>query len=166
MKAKTVITVVLLGFVVASVVYLVVKETRGRPVLSATQEDPQAANETGELPAARKVVVYYFHGNVRCMTCRTIEAYTREAVEAGFAEALKDGRLEWRIVNVDEGVNEHFVRDFELVTRSVVLERLTGGRRTDWKNLPRIWELARGDKEAFLKYVRDETRLYLEAADQ
>ena len=37
------------------------------------------------------IVVYYFHGNYRCITCRTIEMYTREAVNGAFLKELGNG---------------------------------------------------------------------------
>ncbi len=174
MKPKTIVTIALLLFVAVSVIYLVVKETGGRRAQNATQPEttsPQTGQEHGApLPASSenktavsKVVAYYFHGNARCTTCRTIEAYAKGAMESGFGDALKDGRLEWRVVNVEDPGNAHFVRDFQLSTRSVVLERLADGKRQEWKNLQRVWELVRGDKNDFLKYIQDETRAYLEA---
>ena len=175
MKPSTVVTAALLLFVAASVVYLVVKETGGKPAQNATQPEttsPQTRQEHGASPPASsenktalsKVVAYYFHGNVRCATCRRIESYAQEAVETGFANALKDGRLEWRVVNVEDPGNDHFVQDFQLATRSVVLERIADGKQQEWKDLQRVWELVRGDKEDFLKYIQNETRAYLEAA--
>ena len=172
MKPKTFVTAALLLFVAASTIYLVVKETGGSQ--SAAQREtasPQTGQEQSTPPRASsentmvvtKVVAYYFHGNVRCTTCRTIEAYTREALESSFSDALKNGRLEWRVVNVEDPGNDHYVQDFQLSTRSVVLERVEDGKRQDWKNLRRVWELVRRDKEDFLKYVQGETRAYLEA---
>jgi hypothetical protein len=173
MKPKSIVTTALLLFVAASVVYLLVKETGGNPDQNAQsgtassrmgQEHETAALASAEnATAADKVVVYYFHGDVRCMTCRTIEAYTKEAIDVDFADALKDGRMEWRVVNVEAPGNDHYVKDFQLSTRSVVLERLADGKAREWKNLERVWELIRGDKEDFLKYIQDETRAYLEA---
>ena len=171
MRPKTIITVVLLGFVGASVVYLVIKESGGKasdPARPQTNEQTGSTKEDAQIPVAwekkvtnRKVVAYYFHGNMRCMTCRKIEAYTKEAMETGFPEALKDGRLELRVVNVDEPDNEHFVQDYQLVTRSVVIAEFEGERQKQWKNLQQVWELV-GNKQAFLKYVQDQTGSYLE----
>ena len=64
-----------------------------------------------------------------------------------------------RVVNVDEDEHKHFVKDYELVTRSVVL--VDAGDAARWKNLPRVWQLVR-DKEKFLEYVREETRQFSE----
>ena len=171
MKAKTIITVALLAFVVASVVYLVIKESGGISSLPArpdtneqtttTEQEPQIPGASEKKTTNRKVVAYYFHGNMRCATCRSIEAYAKEAIQAGFPKALKDGRLEFRVVNVDEPDNEHFVQDYQLVTRSVVIAEFQGGKQKQWKNLEQVWQLVR-DKQAFLTYIQDETRNYLE----
>ncbi|MFH0939040.1 MAG: nitrophenyl compound nitroreductase subunit ArsF family protein [Planctomycetota bacterium] len=170
MKPKTIVTVALLLFVAASVVCLVVKETGVNSSPNTTQADAPSVVAEPNIPAPTssenkaasvKIIVYYFHGNMRCATCRAIEAYANEAIRTGFADALKDGRLEWRVVNIEEPDNERFVEDFQLTTRSVVLERLVNGKRADWKNLERVWELIRGDKDDFLKYVQDETKVYL-----
>lgn len=173
MKLKAIVTIVLLLFVAASIVYLVVEESGGKPAqdMVQTEKHPAATQkEENSVPdnksAKCKVVVYYFHGNFRCMTCRTIEAYAKEAVDTGFPDALKGGRLKWRVVNVDEPDNEHYVKEFQITTRSVVLERLADGKRQDWKNLQRVWELVRGNKDAFLTYVQDEIKVFLEADNQ
>ena len=175
MKPKTAITGVLLLFVAASIIHLVVKETGGNgktppPETAAasggrsTLEPGSPIGPTDGKPAKRKVVAYYFHGNMRCITCRTIEAYAQEAVETGFGKALQEGRLDWRVVNVEEPGNEHFIQDFQLTTRSVVIQEFLDGKSTRWNNLGRVWALVR-KKDSFLKYVQDETRAYLEAKD-
>lgn len=166
MNTKRIATVALMLFVAVSVVALVRKEA-GKPqepaqsaAASASRPAPAAAESRPA--AARRVVAYYFHGKVRCATCRTIEAYAEEAIKDGFAGPLGDGRLEWRTVNVDEPDNRHYIDDFDLATRSVVLERWSGDRRLEWKNLQQVWQLVR-DRDAFQRYVREETRTYLEA---
>lgn len=154
MKTKTVITTALFLFVGVSVAYLVGRETG---LLSSSPSPAGAAAEAGR-------VVYYFHGNRRCTTCQRIEAYTATAVQSGFTRQLEDGRLAWRVVNVDEPANAHFVEDFELVTRSVVLAEFIDGECVRWRNLPDVWDLV-GDEGAFIAYVQDETRAFLEAGE-
>jgi hypothetical protein len=112
--------------------------------------------------AGAETIVYYFHGNVRCTTCRTIEAYADEAVHAGFPEALANGELEWRVVNIDEPQNRHFIQDFQLVTRSVVLAEYRGGEVVRSKNLDKVWQLVR-NKQRFIDYVQSETKAFLAA---
>jgi hypothetical protein len=90
-----------------------------------------------------------------------IEAYSRDAIESGFKDALEAGRLEFKSVNVDEPENGHYVQDYDLYTRSLVLVETDGDKQVRWKNLTRVWDLVRS-KEQFVKYVQDALRGYLE----
>ncbi len=104
-----------------------------------------------------KVVAYYFHTNTRCSTCQKIEAYSHEAIEEGFKTELKNGTLELRIVNYEEPENRHFIKDYKLVTKSLILVNMVEGVEMDWTNLKLVWQLTK-NKEAFLNYVRKEVR--------
>lgn len=126
------------------------------PPRSSRKEDGQEDSTA----AAPRVLVYYFHGTTRCATCRKLEAFSLEAVQRGFSEALQRGDLRWQILNVDEPENEHFVDDYQLYTRSLVVAKTSDGKQTEWKNLEKIWELV-GDKRAFMSYVQDEIRTYM-----
>jgi hypothetical protein len=140
----------------------IVKE---KPAAAATTVTaPSAVTKTDSLakPAndtlSHKIIAYYFHGTRRCPSCMKIEAYSQEAVQTGFAEDLKSGKMEWHVINTDESPNEHYLKDYQLYTKSLVLSHIEKGRETTWKNLEKVWELL-GDKEAFIKYVQDEVRL-------
>ena len=118
---------------------------------------PPWPSTVAEAPASAGIRVYYFHGTTRCATCKTIEAYAHETVASAFAPELKAGSLEWTVVNVDEPANQHFTRDFQLYTRSVVVVDAKDPKR--FKVLDRVWQLV-GDKTAFQKYVEQEIRAF------
>lgn len=121
-----------------------------------------AAAKTKSVPApAGKLVVYYLHGHARCQSCLKIEAYTKEAVETGFAPELKSGKLEWKVLDIEDKGNGHYVTDYQLATKSVVLSRIKGGKEIAWKNLTKVWPLL-GNKDEFEAYIRTETRQALE----
>jgi hypothetical protein len=124
---------------------------------------PVSADETSAEVAAPTdgVVAFYFHGNVRCATCRKIEAYADEAIHTGFAKALEDGTLTWSVVNIDEEENKHFVEDFQLTTRSVVLAEYRDGQLIRHENLDKVWQLVRSQQD-FVDYVQDETGAFFE----
>jgi len=107
-----------------------------------------------------RVIAYYFHTTQRCASCRAIEAYSREAIENAFPDELKDGRIVWKVVNIEVKGNEHFVKDYGLYTKSLVLVNEVRGKPAEWKNLEKVWQLLQ-DKSKFLRYVQDETRAYL-----
>jgi uncharacterized membrane protein len=142
----------LLGVVLAGIVF---------SVPCAAGDNRQSATAVASQAQAVETVAYYFHGNVRCRTCRAIEAYSEEAIRSAFEEELASGRLAWRVVNTDQPENQHFVADFELVTGSLVLAEYRDGKVTRWENLERVWLLV-GDKEKFLDYVRSSTRRFLQ----
>ena len=122
--------------------------------LFAAPQNPAPAH------AQHKVIAYYFHTNTRCSTCMKIEQYSREAIEQGFADELKNGTLEMKIVNYENPENRHFMQDYKLVSKSLVLVNLVNGKQTEWTNLRLVWQLT-GRKDAFLNYVRKEVRGYL-----
>lgn len=168
MKPKTIVTALLLVFVAVSVVFLVVKERNTQPASVDTAEHPSSVRASEEAlntaTADRTVIVYYFHGNKRCNTCRTIEAYTEAAINLGFQEELHSGRLAWKAVNVDDPENGHFVQDYQLTTRAVVLVDIDRGNQIKWTKLERVWQLVR-NKEAFFDYITENTNAYLAAHD-
>jgi hypothetical protein len=123
----------------------------------------EATAETNPAPTADfKVVAYYFHGTYRCTTCRNIESFAREAVQTGFGDELKAGKVEWRALNVEEPANRHFIKDYQLYTRSVVLASYQGDKQLRWKNLDQVWVLV-GDKGQFTRYVQNEVKTLLES---
>ena len=164
MKPKAILTICLLAFVAVSVAHLVIQKPAPATdtPLPAGGEADAAPPPTADTTSSEKVIAYYFHGNKRCDTCRSIEAYSKEAIETGFADEMESGALGWRIVNVDEPENDHFIEEFELVTRSVVLDRPGTATSTDWKNLDQVWDLV-GDKDVFIRYIQHETRTFLAA---
>ncbi|MGA9141365.1 MAG: nitrophenyl compound nitroreductase subunit ArsF family protein [Methanocella sp.] len=155
---NNVLAIALIAFVLLSVGYVAFK------YVSENAAD-SGADKTAALVASQvepdKVVVYYFYGTARCDSCMKIEAYTKEAVESGFPEALKEGKLEWRPLNAELSENQHFIKDYGLYTRTVVVSDMKNGNQTDWKKLDEVWNLI-GDKDRFMTFIQDNVRTYLE----
>ena len=126
----------------------------------ALSEEPAGNAEAAASTQTPRFVAYYFHGTMRCATCRKLEEYSQEAITAGFAEELTRGDLGWRVVNIDEAENTHFVQDFQLLTKSLVLVEYRDGQVARFSNLQKIWQKV-GDKDGFLEYVRDSTREFI-----
>jgi hypothetical protein len=141
-----VLSIVCLGFSIVSI--------------PASAEEPSPSAAAGDATDVSQFVAYYFHGNFRCATCKKLEAYSQEAISEAFADELAAGTLSWKVLNTDEKANKHFVTDFELVTKAVVLVEYLDGKVVRFENLNDVWELV-GDKEEFIKYVQDSTREFL-----
>ena len=163
MNAKQLTSAALLLFVGVSVVVLVTRETQKSPAEPAATEATTPADAPAlpgsELPESA-VVVYYFHGNTRCPTCRDIEEFSHEAITSAFDVQLADQQLQWQVVNYELSENSHYATEYEIVSPTVVLVRTAEGQVADWRNLMRVWELV-GDRDAFTTYIQDETRQML-----
>jgi len=106
------------------------------------------------------IVAYYFHGNFRCYSCYRIEQLSKEAIEYYFKNELDSGKLIFKAVNVEEKGNEHFIQDYQLYTKSLIISLVKDGKEVKFNNLTRVWEFF-GNKQRFFEYVRDEITKYL-----
>ncbi len=160
MNTKKIITAVLLAFVVGSVGYMVARETKSdsnsASVTTETDAKPQTIVSSGaeQSQPNETILVYYFHGDVRCPTCHKLEEYAKDALETYFTDDLAKGRIQWKPTNIDTTGNEHFIKDYSLVTKSVVISARAGDKESRWQNLDKIWDLV-GDKDKYLAYIRD-----------
>ncbi|MCL4218137.1 MAG: hypothetical protein KJ052_14200 [Candidatus Hydrogenedentes bacterium] len=151
MTIKRLVTASLLVFVAGSLAYMVARDTLLADV-TATNPDPGPA----QLDQSRSdIVVYYFDSDKQCTTCDNLKSYTLEALQTYFPSQVESGEITWRVVDVDEPGNEHYVTEFGLYSKAVVLVHFDDGEQTRWKNLESVWELVY-DKPAYLKYIRDE----------
>ncbi len=170
MTAKQIIKAALLVFVASSMVVLAYQEFLSRKkdgnqaITGAIAMETKAAGtpETGAVQQkqAHQVIVYYFHTTYRCPTCLKIEEYTKQAIMEGFPAQLKDGSLVLKVLNVEEKGNEHFIKEYQLFSKAVVVVDMNDHRQVQWKNLKDIWQLA-GKKDAFTRYIKDEVHAYL-----
>jgi hypothetical protein len=162
-KTKSLVTVALLVFVVVAVGFLIVKKTRtsegiASPLGTGLKAD-SGSKEAPLIPDAsspegnRKVVAYYFHGRVRCVSCVKIESLSGKVIRERFPEEFRTGRLAFREVNVEDPGNRHFIDDYRLTSQSLVIVGYRDGRQVRWKNLEKVWTLLNSERE-FIPYVQ------------
>ncbi len=99
------------------------------------------------------VLVRYFHGDVRCTTCMQFEDWSKTATEK-FPAELSDGRLEWQLINFDQPENKHYIKDYGLADKSLVLVREEDGKTVRWKNVEEFWEFDENQKQEFVSLVQ------------
>lgn len=157
-----VILIALLGLGSAGVIARLSQNT----AVSASQPaEPPATVAAPSAPSAQtaptdaKIIVYYFYGNYRCDSCTLIEQYTEEAVLEAFTPEIERGLVEFRGVNVEKPETRHFIQDYQLYTKSVIVSEVVDGKEQRWKNLAKIWELVMNEK-AFKDYIKAEVATY------
>lgn len=148
-KTKRIIQIVLLLVVVGSVSYLIAKE-----LFTVTKTTPLATTLDVNIKPDH-IVAYYFHGNFRCTSCKKIEAYSKESIDSVFSNELKNSTLSFKVINVEEPENRHFVQDYGLYTKSLVIASYSGDKQIKYKNLEHVWDYL-NSKEEFENYVKVE----------
>jgi len=144
---RKIISGLLIAFVIAAVVTLAL---RGREVPPSPVQPTATPTAIVEQPAAAsRLVAFYFHGDKRCTSCNAIERLTREALQA----EVDAKALEIRSVNVDTPADAHYVEDFQLSMRTVVLAEEAGGKPVRYKRLDECWDRF-GDPADFTAYIR------------
>jgi hypothetical protein len=134
-----------------------VQQARQVSVLPAV---PDKVVSTAHGVAADTVLVTYFSSDVRCATCVRIERLTRETVERNFGRELASGRLQLRTVNLDATGNGHFIQDYQLISKTVIVSSLAQGKEVGWENLQGVWTRQK-DERAFDEYVTAAIRRHL-----
>lgn len=107
------------------------------------------------------ILAYYFHGNYRCHTCRTIEALAYKTINDKFTVELQAGEIIWKEINVEQTENRHFIDEFQLYSSSLVIVKKDGEKTVSWKILQDVWRLVR-DENKFAEYVAKEIKAFKE----
>jgi len=159
MNAKTILKHALLIFVWISVGFAVGREFPRHGSVPAADADPGAAR-----PALKsdRAVIYYFHGTKRCDGCNLVEKYAREVIDTQFADALRDGRLEWQ--SLDYTQQRELARRYEVAGNMIVVVPRRAGGDGEAYRLDDIM-LRRHDKADFFDYVGWAIRACLPKAD-
>lgn len=110
--------------------------------------------------AQSQVIVRYFHSDVRCTTCLAFEDWSKTAVE-GFPEELANGTLKWEVINFDQAENHHYIKDYGLAEKSLVLVKQEDGKTVRWKNVEEFWDFDENQKDEFVKLAHNLIKEYL-----
>lgn len=114
-----------------------------------------SAEDSAESAPKDSVVVYYIHGGPRCPNCFNMENWTKELVEKDFKPQVDSGKLVFKAIDTDIRENEHYLKDYKLYTKAVVLSLVKGGVEVSYLNLTKVWDHLRS-KEKFQQYEKRE----------
>jgi len=131
---------------------------------ASAAEESGKADKPAAAPADR-VVVMYFHRTQRCPTCKRMGSYAEEAVVKGFPREIKDGTVEFHYIDFQDEKNAALTKGYKVGGPTLVVARVIGNQVKEFKNLTEIWA-KNGDKDAFLKYVRENVAAYRKAESQ
>jgi hypothetical protein len=125
------------------------------PVFAQDAADNGAEDSAAVEPQPHHLVATYFHTTFRCPTCHNIENYSKATIHSNFADELQSGKLVWRVINVDELENKHFIKDYQLYSKHLIVSEVKDGKEVRWKDLKDVWTHVRNE-EKFENYVKTE----------
>lgn len=128
------------------------QKSNAGPVPAASEDLPAV---TGD-----QVVMTYFISGTRCESCQKIEALTKETAEQDFAEALASGKLVFRVIDTGEPGYQHFTKDYQLTSKTVILSHRVNGKETEWSDMAKVWDLL-DEAPDFHTYLGEQIRKYL-----
>ena len=107
-----------------------------------------------------RTIVYYFHNTARDATCRNIELLTSQSLYYYFGDKLASGKLTWKVINLENPWNKHFIDDFKVNKRSIVIIVPSAYRPIRWKVLNNTENLIK-ERGRFFKYIKNEVSAFL-----
>ncbi len=129
-------------------------------VISQSVAAADASDEAG-VPADR-VVVMYFHRTQRCPTCLKMGGYSEEAVKTGFAQLIKEGKVEFHYIDFQDKKNEALTKGYQVSGPTLIVARVANSKVAELKNLKEMWTKVR-NKDDFVAYVQNHVKDYLKS---
>ena len=125
----------------------------------------QAQNNSKTIPTtdtSTKIEVIDFYGTHRCVTCEAIEANAKYTVDTYFDEAVKNGKLEFKTVNVDDEKNYDLAEKFEATGTALFINVIKNGQEKHIDLTNFAFQNGR-DQEVFSRKLKEKLNEQLKA---
>ena len=114
---------------------------------TATNNKDQVKND--------KIEAYYFHFTSRCFTCRNVEATAKEAIETLYPELVKNGKISFQSVNLDDKSNKALAEKLNVYGLTLLIVK--GDKKVNLTNEGFMYANSEPDKlKAIIKSKIDE----------
>jgi len=110
-------------------------------------------NNTKATNSTNKIEVIDFYGTHRCVTCKAIESGAKYTLDTYFKNELKDGKIVFKTINVDDDKNMKIAENFEASGTALFLNVIKNGKETHI-NLTDLGFAKGRNKEAFSKELK------------
>jgi hypothetical protein len=117
-------------------------------LLSTSCQGQDNSKTVSSINTATKIEVIDFYGTHRCVTCQAIEANAQYTVETFFQDAVKEGRVEFKTVNVDDEKNYAVAEKFGAAGTALFINVIKDGKE-EYIDLTNFAFAEGNDKDAF-----------------
>ncbi|MFA6552707.1 MAG: nitrophenyl compound nitroreductase subunit ArsF family protein [Candidatus Paceibacterota bacterium] len=151
MQKKTIIVIIAIAII--GTAFLILKN--GNKSTEAQSQNNQIVENQSkeEKQSAEKIQVFVFHATQRCYSCITIGKYAGETVSEYFQPELRDGKIEFREINVDLPENKDLAIKFQAGGSSLFINAITNGKDSISEDVT-VWRLVNNEVQ-FKNYLRN-----------
>ena len=151
MQKKTIILIIAIA--VIGTVFLILKNGN-KSTEAQSQNDQIAENQSKEKKlSAEKIQVFVFHATQRCYSCITIGKFAGETVNEYFQPELRDGKIEFREINIDLPENKELSRKFQAGGSSLYINAISSGQDNIVEDVA-VWRLVNNEVQ-FKNYLKN-----------
>ena len=79
-----------------------------------------------------EITVYYFHNSRRCATCEAVEKETISALNELYPENVKDGKIVFISIDIEDGTHDKLVKDLEISGQTLLI--ISGDEKVNLTN--------------------------------
>lgn len=116
---------------------------KGNEIASGLTSQPASAGEVGNQsstsPEINRVDVVYFHATQRCVTCLCFEEHVNTVMERNFQDALQNGKLTYRVLDVQKPENKELARKYGAVGSQLFINVIRDGS-DNITDIQEIWD--------------------------
>ena len=158
MNKKIIIGITALTFF--ATVAVIVKNNNQQADTNSASEIVNKTQTQSIKNSADKIEVYYFHRTQRCYSCNILSQYVKETIEQKFSEEIKNGKIDFREINVDLSENKDVARKFQASGSSLFINTIRN-EKDDISQDTNVWRLL-GNKSQFQNYLTNKINSLLE----
>ena len=130
-------------------------------VFSCNEKSTKKENQSKTTAVANKIEVIDFHSTHRCETCKAIEANTKYTLDTYFSDKLKDNKITFQVINVDDEKNTALAEKFQASGTSLFLNVIKDGKEKQI-NLTDFAFMKGREKEDFSNELKAKIKTELE----
>lgn len=160
MPLRRLFTATLLTLALGSLVYtFVLSQNKSGVITSPTRPGQDTIIAVQDVHP--DYAVYFFYNDIYCSTCEKLEHYALSTIQKAHPESLTLGTLQWRTLDMRTPENKHYVEDFGLYSKSIVLVAFEDGAIVRFENLEAIWDKV-GDETEYRQYIQESLKTFMD----
>ena len=145
---------VIIGFIIGlGVLIVLIVANLNSPKSEAITGNQFQKQNSSQRQSADKVQVFLFHATKRCTTCIAIGRLAGETVNEYFQPELRDGKIEFREINIDLPENKELAQKFQASGSSLFINAIYSDQDNIGEDTM-VWRLTQNETQ-FKSYLKN-----------